>query len=271
MATAELDPAAGSPWLVRGLRRAWPRAYAAVWLSTLGSALLVALLGAGAKARIRGLLGLRLDAGREPPVDVAHVLSLAAHNIPIAAWPVLLGVLGAHHHRLARRAADLLLLACILANTLPAGAALGAYGTRLLPYIPQLPLEWAGLALGASAWILQRRRALAGSEGLALTALIVTVLLGAALLEIGAVPRGTAPRELPRSSEAAAITGVTAGFSSASCGIDRSASRSVEKRLRPGRWQSQARKQRPPRRTLHFHVARIRSHASRSPPISARA
>ncbi len=59
-----------------------------------------------------------------------------------------------------------MLLACIIVNTLQVGAALGAYGTALLPYIPQLPLEWGGLALGASAWLVQRRRALTVSEGL---------------------------------------------------------------------------------------------------------
>ena len=68
------------------------------------------------------------------------------------------------------------------------GAALGAYGARLLPYIPQLPIEWAGLALGASAWLLQRRRALTVPEGLALLALTVCVLLCAAVIETVAVP-----------------------------------------------------------------------------------
>ena len=84
---------------------------------------------------------------------------LAAHNIPIVAWPLLLGVLGAHRHRLARQSPTAS-AGVLIANTLPVGAALGAYGAALLPYLPQLPLEWAGLALGASAWLVQRRRAL---------------------------------------------------------------------------------------------------------------
>jgi uncharacterized membrane protein len=123
-----------------------------------------------------------------PPPDLAHVLALAAHNIPIAAWPLLLGVMGAHRHRLARKIADAVLAGCILANTVPVGAALGAYGPPLLPYIPQLPLEWAGLALGASAWLVQRRRALGVREGLLCLALIACVLLCAATLETVAVP-----------------------------------------------------------------------------------
>ena len=97
-------------------------------------------------------------------------------------------MIGARHHRLGRKIADGVLLACIIVNTLPVGAALGAYGAPLLPYLPQLPLEWAGLALGASAWLVQRRRALTAREGLAVLALTAIVLLCAAVLETVAVP-----------------------------------------------------------------------------------
>ena len=121
--------------------------------------------GDRSRCRARRLLGLALSAQRNPPPQVGHVLALAAHNIPIAAWPLLLGVIGAHRHRLATHVADGVLLACIIANTLPVGAALGAYGTAVLPYIPQLPLEWGGLALGASGWLVQRRRALTVQRG----------------------------------------------------------------------------------------------------------
>jgi hypothetical protein len=170
------------------LLRASLAAYAAIWLATLGSAALVALSGAPLVLPIRHVLGLRLAAGVNRPPDVEHVLTLAAHNSPICAWPLLLGVVGAHRHRLARRFGDALVLACMIANTLPVGAALGAYGTRLLPFLPQLPLEWAGLALGAGGWLIRRRRALAIGEGLRCLALIVCVLLCAAVLESAAAP-----------------------------------------------------------------------------------
>jgi hypothetical protein len=101
---------------------------------------------------------------------------------------LLLGVVGAHRHRLSRRVADSAVLACIIVNTVPVGAALGGYGGALLPYIPQLPIEWAGLALGASAWLLQRDRSLAVPEGLAIFVLTAGVLLCAALVETVAVP-----------------------------------------------------------------------------------
>jgi len=64
----------------------------------------------------------------------------------------------------------------------------GVYGTALLAYIPQLPLEWGGLALGASGWLVQRRRALTASEGIGVFVLIACVLLCAAALETVGVP-----------------------------------------------------------------------------------
>jgi len=178
----------GSRWLPAGLPAAWLDAYTAVWTATLGPAALVALTGRALALPTRRLLGLALTAQRNPPPSVGHVLALAAHNIPIAAWPLLLGATGAHRHRLARRVADTVVLACIVANTLPVGAGLGAYGTPLLAYLPQLPLEWAGLALGASCWRVQRRRELTSRERLVWLSLNAGVLLCAAAIETVVVP-----------------------------------------------------------------------------------
>ncbi len=113
---------------------------------------------------------------------------LASHNIPIFSWPLLLGAFGAHRSRFQIRIADGLLAACIFVNTAQVGVGLAAYGWALLPYLPQVPLEWAAAALGVSAWLVQRRRALTVREGFAVFALIVVVLVGAAVLETVAVP-----------------------------------------------------------------------------------
>ena len=175
-------------WLPAGLGVAWLYAYAGVWIATLVPAALVALAGQPLVAPVRHVLGLALAVQRNPPPGVGHVLFSGAHNLPIVAWPLLLGAIGAHRHPLAKHVADGLLTACIIVNALQVGAALGAYGAPLLPYIPQLPVEWGGLALGASAWLIQRQRALTVSEGLGLLALITVVLLCAAVLETVAVP-----------------------------------------------------------------------------------
>ena len=191
MAATELSTSlrrTGCRWLPAGLPVAWLCAYAAVWTATLGAAALVALAGRALVLPVRRLLGLALTAHRNPPPRIGHILALAAHNIPIASWPLLLGLMGAHRHRFATHVADGVLLACIILNTLPVGAALGAYGAPLLAYLPQLPLEWGGLALGASGWLVQRRRPLSTRERLVWLALIAGVLLCAAVLEAVAVP-----------------------------------------------------------------------------------
>lgn len=170
------------------LRRAWLAAYAATWTLTLGAGALVAINLARLGGPVRRLLELNLSPERNPPPTIGHVLALLAHNLPLAGWPLLLGVVGAHRHRPARLVADTAVAGWLTANVLPVGAAVGAYGSRLLVYLPQVPFEWAALALGASAWLMERRDPLTVREGVALFALIASALLCAAVLETVAVP-----------------------------------------------------------------------------------
>jgi hypothetical protein len=188
--SASLPEAHGQPVSGRWqtLASLWLRAYLFVWAATLVPSAVVALTGPPLVDPTRHLLGLALDPQRNPPPDVGHVLLLAAHNLPIAAWPLLLGAWGAHRNRAETLAADALMLVVLLVNTSQVGAALGAYGTRLLPYLSNLPLEWAGIALGASAWLAQRRHPMTTRRALTMLVLIALVLLGAAVLETVAVP-----------------------------------------------------------------------------------
>ncbi|HWJ49766.1 MAG TPA: hypothetical protein VNR42_02020 [Solirubrobacteraceae bacterium] len=161
-------------------------AYTGIWVVAGISAVLVLIGGEPVKAVTRRLLAVSLDPNPAP--SVGHVLVLAAHNLPILAWPLLLGVAGAHRHRLARRVADTLLAGALAVNTLLVGIAIGAYGTPLLAYLPQVPFEWAAAAAGASGWISQRRHALDPREGLALFALTAGFVGCAAVLETVAIP-----------------------------------------------------------------------------------
>jgi hypothetical protein len=188
MATAELGGRGSEAGTLGRFWRAWLRAYCGIWTATLGITLLV-VIGAGRlKAQVSHVLGARLDPQLNAPPQIGHVLELAAHNLPIAAWPVLLGAVGAHRHPTTRTIADVLVATAMTANILIVGSALGAYGTALLPYVPQLPLEWAGLALGVSSWLVQRRQALTVREGALCVGVMACVLLLAAALETIAVP-----------------------------------------------------------------------------------
>lgn len=175
--------------LVRsGVWRCWLTVYAAIWILTLLSAILIAVCGPGVQAPVRTLLGLRLSAADTPRPTVAHVWVLAAHNIPVCCWPLLLGVIGAHQSRLGRRAADLLVAASVAVNVLQVGLALGAYGLSLVAFVPQLPFEWAALALGATGWRLQQTDPLTVRQAVMLLVVAVMLLLIAGVLETFAVP-----------------------------------------------------------------------------------
>jgi hypothetical protein len=171
-----------------GLGAALVRAYAAVWFGALAAGALVTLVGRPLILPARRLLGATLSAQHNPPPQLGHVLVLAAHNIPIFSWPLLLGPFGAHRSRFQTHVADGLLMACIFVNTAQVGVGLAAYGWALLPYLPQVPLEWVAAALGVSAWLVQRRRSLTVREGFGVFALIVLVMVCAAVLETFVVP-----------------------------------------------------------------------------------
>ncbi len=181
-------PAQRPARLAAGLRTAWLKAYGAAWAVTALAGMVVAIAGPPAFRLTRHTLGLSLSARSNPPPHLWEILALTAHNVPIAGWPVLLGLTGADRHRPSRWLADLGVLACIVANCAPVGAALAAYGSAVIAYVPQLPLEWAGLALGAGCWLVQRRRSLSSSERLIWLGMTTVVLLGAAVLESVAVP-----------------------------------------------------------------------------------
>jgi hypothetical protein len=167
---------------------AFLRACGLIWAVTLATAAAFWLIGEPIAAPARAILRLRLSAQQNPRPDLAHVLALLAHNTPIAGWPLLLGPVGADRRGSTRALADVLVLASMLANAVPVGAALGVYGGRLLPYLPQLPLEWAALPLGYASWPMQRRHVLKPRERVVWLGLIVGFLLGAATLETVAVP-----------------------------------------------------------------------------------
>lgn len=156
-----------------------------LWAITLTAASLTAVLVA---KRVRGLMDLALTATRNPPPSAEHVFALAAHNLPICAWPLLLGSLRIGDESPWRRVTDIGVAVCALVNVMPAAAALGGYGWALVPYVPQLPVEWAALAVGCGSWILERRRSLSRSERLKLLGVLTLLLLAAAALETCAVP-----------------------------------------------------------------------------------
>jgi hypothetical protein len=159
--------------------------YIGLWLVVLGASLGCRLVP-GAPAAAREALALALDGGGAHTFATAVALGL--HNAAVAGWPLALAALGLRDNRWTRSAVDLAVVATVAANAGLVGVALGAYGVRLIPYLIQLPVEFAAVALGAAAWFGTRQ---GKSDKLELTRtallLVFSVLLAAAL-EVYATP-----------------------------------------------------------------------------------
>lgn len=165
-----------------GLWRAWLTAYEAIWTFTLAAGAVVYAVP-GAPSLARQVLALKLSAVHHSPPTVGLVLSIALNNMLRSIWPLMLGPLEARRNRLMRMLADGAVLANLLAAGLLVGGALGGYGLRVLPYLAHVPVEWAGIASGTTAWLIERRRPLAQRERAAISACTTVLLACAAICE----------------------------------------------------------------------------------------
>jgi hypothetical protein len=147
------------------------RCYAALWAVTLAAGALVATVP-GAAGSARGRLALELAGGGAR--SIATFSALALDNALVCGWPALLRLLGLWE----LPAVSVLVGASLALNAGVVGAALGAYGPPLVPYVVQLPIEWLALALGAAAWF-----------GAVRSGWFVLAVLAAAALETWATPR----------------------------------------------------------------------------------
>ena len=109
-------------------------------------------------------------------------------NARVLSVPFLLVLLDFPQSRLGRHAGDLIVTALTAASTIPVGLELGRWQGRLLPYLPQLPLEWAALALAVHAWVIARSGHLTIRQLGPLAAVVLALLTCAASLETWATP-----------------------------------------------------------------------------------
>lgn len=132
-------------------------------------------------------------AGQTPPHAaltgrVSDALTILENNLRVLAAPFLLWLLRPDTSRLGRAIGDILIAALVAANALPVGVELGRWRGRLIPYVPQLPLEWTALIVSTALWI-TIRHAHPAARQLALPALAILLLLtAAAAVETWATP-----------------------------------------------------------------------------------
>ncbi len=160
-------------------------AYLLLWTVTLIAA--VATRALGFADPVKALLGLRLSPAATVAPTLPAVAALAAHNLAVCGWPLLLPAASASDGPKRTLAGHALVCASLTVNAALVGAAFGAYGGRLLAYVPQLPVEWLALAAGAAGWFSLPARSDAGTRVRA-GALVLAAVLAAAVGETYAVP-----------------------------------------------------------------------------------
>ena len=153
MATTELK-ARSAPTRARWAARDCVLVYLILCATTLAAAVAVILLEDGGP--VRELLRARLTP-QSGTGGLGGLALLALHNFGICAGPLLLPALICPQGRWAR-IGDAVVATSLLVNAALVGSAIAAYGPALIPYVPQLPVEWAALSLGAGGWLLMRRR-----------------------------------------------------------------------------------------------------------------
>jgi len=128
--------------------------------------------------------------GRPHPTlhgSLGDFTSIAATNARILSAPFLLAVFRFPAQRFTRRLGDLVIGGMLGANALRVGLALGRWHARLIPYLPQLPLEWLAAALTAASWV-ALRNGIGRRTALAYLAAVLGLVVAAAAVETIATP-----------------------------------------------------------------------------------
>jgi uncharacterized membrane protein SpoIIM required for sporulation len=174
--------------------RAWPRMRAPLLISTL---LVAGCTTAGA---VLAVVDPAL-AGRTHPHPAlvgtpGEAVSIFVNNMRVLMAPFALWALGFPASVVTRRVGDLLVLGLAGTNTLVLGVELGRWQWELIPYVAQLPLEWAALTIAITAWLVARTTDSTRREILVFGAVVVALLTSAAAVETWCTPhlRRTAGR-----------------------------------------------------------------------------
>jgi hypothetical protein len=127
---------------------------------------------------------------RPTPAAIAGIL---ANNARVLAAPFILSATRFARSRWTRLAGDAITATILTANALWIGLAIGRWKATLVPFLPQLPLEYLAASTAAGAWIHTRRRAGSGSApdrraSAIYAAATLTLLASAAAIEILLTP-----------------------------------------------------------------------------------
>ena len=160
-------------------------AAASMWLLTIAPAVMVSTVpGASDAVRSRLAFALTPHEGSIPELlDIAETNARVVLAIALGAWA---------RHRVAGVGlwTDLLVPVILAVNAVMVGVAAGAYGSRALPWLIHLPLEWTALAVVAGLHRVARRRTVATRDCALITAVALALVVVGALVETYITPQG---------------------------------------------------------------------------------
>jgi hypothetical protein len=117
--------------------------------------------------------------------------AILAVNARVLCVPFLLTALGLGEREWGRRLGDLAVLVLLLINGGLVGVELGRWGTRLLPYVPQLPLEWLAAGTSVAVWSRARHARVGHTQLIWHAAVVLALLMAAAAVEVLLTPHAS--------------------------------------------------------------------------------
>ena len=99
----------------------------------------------------------RPHATLHPSLDA--IASILLNNLRVLAAPFILAVARFGATRTSRLAGDAIVATILVGNAVAVGLALGRWRGALIPFVPQLPIEYLAAATAATAWLDARRQA----------------------------------------------------------------------------------------------------------------
>ena len=122
--------------------------------------------------------------------SASAVASILLNNLRVLAAPFILVAARFERARRSRLAGDTVVAAILVVNGIAVGLALGRWRGTLVPFLPQLPLEYLAAATAAAAWLDTRRRPRPSRPRSAVIngAATITLTAGAAAIEVLLTP-----------------------------------------------------------------------------------
>lgn len=158
----------------------------------------MAVLGLTIAGIVAGALDPALAGTTQPHAtltgSLGDALSILQNNLRVLATPYLLWLLGFPRTRLGRTAGDLVTVTLAAASSIPVGIELGHWQARLIPYIPQLPIEWGALATAIAAWLLIRTDTASLHQVASVASATAALLVTASAIETWCTPHHVGTR-----------------------------------------------------------------------------